>query len=343
VALLAVLILLAGIALAVVGSQRRVPAPFGPAANGVVVYATSSGDIATVDPATGVTKPIVGGPESDRAPAFSRDGTRIAFVRQVAGGDEVFAVDVSGGKLVRLTTGPMATVPGLTWSPDSSKVAFAPGGQLWIAKADGSGASEIDLGDISAIVELTWRPPDGHDLIVAGKQDGKLRLFMVEPDGSRPIKRISPFDGGDEDFQWVTVSPDGGRVAYGAFPAKQIHIVTIDQGLDRVVAPDDGIGLNFPRWSPGGTRIAVLQVPDGASPPTRIAVFAADDLSPHLTLTGPTFTPAAQFEWSPDGTTILANQWGSDVTWLLDPAGGEGTKTDLHATFDRVEWQRLAR
>ena len=82
-------------ALAIVGSQRRVPAPFGPAANGVVVYATASGDIATVDPATGLTTTIVAGPEPDRAPTFSRDGTRIAFIRQVAGGDEVYVVDAS--------------------------------------------------------------------------------------------------------------------------------------------------------------------------------------------------------------------------------------------------------
>ncbi len=37
------------------------PKPFGPAANGAIVYATSSGDIATVDPVTGVAKTIVGG------------------------------------------------------------------------------------------------------------------------------------------------------------------------------------------------------------------------------------------------------------------------------------------
>ena len=89
-ALLAAAVLLVAIALAVIGSQPHVPAPFGPARNGLLTYATPSGDIATVDPVTGLVTTIVGGPEIDRAPVFSRDGTRIAFIRQVAGGDEAY-------------------------------------------------------------------------------------------------------------------------------------------------------------------------------------------------------------------------------------------------------------
>jgi Tol biopolymer transport system component len=345
-ALAVVLILLAALAIAIVGSQRRVPAPFGLAANGAIVFATASGDIATIDPATGVTKTVVGGPEADRAPAFSRDGERIAFVRGVPGGDAVYVADASGGRLVRLTKAALATVPGPNWSGDGSMLAFVSMNRLYIARTDGSGADRVDLGDISTIVDQTWRPPGGRDLIVAGVQDGKTRLFLTKLDGNG-IKRISPFDGGADDFQWVTASPDGRRVAYGAFPAKQLHIVAIDQGTDDVFKPDDGIGLNFPRWSPDGTRIAVLQVPDpdanGATPATHIGVITVGDASSHVTTTGPPFSGGVQFEWSPDGTTILANQWETDEVWLLDPAGGAGTKTTWRATFDWVEWQRLAR
>ena len=52
-AILVILLIAAALAYAIVGSHRRVPAPFGPAANGVVTFATSDGDIATVDPTTG--------------------------------------------------------------------------------------------------------------------------------------------------------------------------------------------------------------------------------------------------------------------------------------------------
>ncbi len=339
-ALLVVLVMMVVLAFAIVGSQRRLPAPFGLAANGVVVYKTASGDIATVDPATGLTTTIVAGPEPDLAPTFSRDGTKIAFIRQVAGGNEVYVVDVSSHGLTRLTNGPLSVTGLPIWSPDGTRVAFVSANHLWIAKTDGSVATQVDTGDV-APVELAWRPPDGRSLVFVGTQVGKIRLFMIDPDGA-DLQRIGQFDGGDADGQWLTASPDGRRVAFGAFPAKQIHVVTIDGGLDQVVAPDDGIGLNFPRWSPDGASIAVLHVPDGDLPATRIAVFAANDVAPHLTLTGPTFQGGVQFEWSPDGHSILANQWDTDATWLLDPAGGEATPMTWRATFDSVEWQRLA-
>jgi len=343
-ALLVAVALLATAALVIVGSQRRIPAPFGPAANGVVVYATSTGDIVTADPTSGVVKTIIGGTESDRAPSFSRDGLRIAFVRKVTGGDAVFVADASGERPVRLTPEPMAEVPGVTWSPDGTKLAFVSLDRIWIAKTDGSGASRLDLGGIGPIVELAWRPPDGRELILAGVQDGKTRLFVVKPDGTGP-ERISPIDGGDGAFQWVTPSPDGSRVAFGMFPETQIHVATIDGKLDQIVAPSGGVRLNFPRWSPDGTKIAIMQVPDDgdAVQTTRIGVFPADDMSPQISLTGPEFTGGIEFDWSPDGRSILANQWETEVTWLLDPAGGPATQNSWKATFPGgVPWQRRA-
>ena len=55
--------LLVAAALAYVGSQRRVPAPFGPARNGLIPYA-SNGDIYLGDPITGQTRLLVKSPET---------------------------------------------------------------------------------------------------------------------------------------------------------------------------------------------------------------------------------------------------------------------------------------
>jgi hypothetical protein len=59
-------------------------------------------------------------------------------------------------------------------------------------------------------------------------------------------------------------------------------------------------------------------------------------------MTGPTFQGGVQFDWSPDGASILANQWNTDETWLLDPAGGRPERLAWRATFEWVMWQRLA-
>ena len=63
-----VAILLAALVAVYAGTQRRVPAPFGPAANGLITFA-QDGDIYVGDLTTGVTRMIVGGPEATPARA----------------------------------------------------------------------------------------------------------------------------------------------------------------------------------------------------------------------------------------------------------------------------------
>jgi hypothetical protein len=60
VGVVALLLALAVGLVIVAGSQRHVPAPFGPAANGSVAY-EAGGDIFTADPVTGVAKALVTG------------------------------------------------------------------------------------------------------------------------------------------------------------------------------------------------------------------------------------------------------------------------------------------
>ena len=68
-----------------IGSQTRLPAPFGTArATASIAYA-ADGDIYTVDPVNGLATAIVSGPETDLGPRFSRDGTHVVFERKVKG------------------------------------------------------------------------------------------------------------------------------------------------------------------------------------------------------------------------------------------------------------------
>lgn len=103
-------ILLAAMLAVYVGSQQsRVPAPFGPAANGVVAY-SAEGDIYVADPTTGDARTIVGGSETDLRPIFSPDGTKIAFERQVeAGGGlgHLYVARSDGSAPIQVTTEPL--------------------------------------------------------------------------------------------------------------------------------------------------------------------------------------------------------------------------------------------
>src|SRR4051812_479563 len=86
-------VLLALASIAYLGAQRRVAPPFGPAANGLLAIGTADGDIVTVDPAAGRTTPLVTGPETDSHPAFSYDGRRIVFERQMGNSSALFVAN----------------------------------------------------------------------------------------------------------------------------------------------------------------------------------------------------------------------------------------------------------
>jgi Tol biopolymer transport system component len=341
--LLLLLALLAVVAFAAIGSQRRVPPPFGLASNGRIAYVTD-GDIAAVDPITGDVQTVVAGAERDRSPTYSLDGTRIAFVRGGDDGDDVYVADAVTGALTRLTDEPM---PGggatglLTWSPDGTQLAFRSAGDLWIAQADGSGARRVELG-FPVMDELEWRPPDGRELLVRIVRSGQAGLFLLPADGSAPARAITPIDGGTYDYLWVTWAPDGRQVAYHIETEHEVHILTVSDAVPVVLRPVDGRGLMFPRFSPDGSRLAVMAWHDDGS--VQVGVLPADDPTPVVTLVGPVFRSGIQFDWSPDGSEILVVGWNTDEPWILDPAGGPGRRTTWSmAAPDWVEWQRLAR
>jgi hypothetical protein len=86
VGVLALIALLLAAALAVyIGSGTpHLPAPFGPADNGAIVYARNR-DIVVRDSVTSAERILVGGPTDDHDPGFSPDGTSLLVIRTQGG------------------------------------------------------------------------------------------------------------------------------------------------------------------------------------------------------------------------------------------------------------------
>ena len=136
-----------------VGGRPRLPHPFGVARNGLVAYA-NGGDIYTVDPASGIAKAVVTGPETDLKPGLlaplgrtSSSSAKSSATPATAGCSS--PVPMAAGS----SPSPAHRSPSSPVTPSRPTAARSPShlgpdatSDLWIAKADGSGARHVDVG-----------------------------------------------------------------------------------------------------------------------------------------------------------------------------------------------------
>ncbi|MDP9491400.1 MAG: hypothetical protein M3P42_04255, partial [Actinomycetota bacterium] len=136
-----------------VGSQNRLPEPFGLARNGVVVF-PQDGDLFVADGLDGPTRTLIAGPETDSYPLFSRQGDRLAFIRDPGEGFQLLSVRPDGTDLKLVGSFP-GDLDRLSWSPDGSAllVNFTETGitgfRVAVVQADGSGSRELSLGRVA--------------------------------------------------------------------------------------------------------------------------------------------------------------------------------------------------
>ena len=134
---------LAAAAIVVVGSrQNRVPPPFGPARNGTWVT-SSNGDIYALDPASrSKTAMVTGETGFDFSPIYSRDGSKLTFLRSDGPVAEpailsLMVMDANGSNL-RALTPPTPSLDWFDWSPAGTQIAYMAAGKLWVVGLDGT-------------------------------------------------------------------------------------------------------------------------------------------------------------------------------------------------------------
>ena len=347
--------LLAAAALALyAGSQRtRLPEPFGPARNGLVVVATGDGDIAAVDPMTGSTSTLIGGATNDVGPWFARDGQHFMFVR-LAGEDigAYWVANADGSGAREVVPSP---VEWFEWSDAGDRIVVT---QLrgetkatLVVDVESGAATLLDVG--MEITRPIWRP--GHDQIVFSTEavDAGPTYFLVDSDGAglRKIAGVSPDAINDP-----IISADGSKLVYSTWTEDagqqgRIHVVDIDSGVDEALMFEGSEGSNeFPYvFSPDGSKLLLER--HGTDPSYevngvggyRLVVVSVDGAGPAVPIGPPlpSGTGGAHAEFSPDGTQVLANYFADQSTWLLEADGSNGERVDWASNGD-FSWQRLA-
>lgn len=362
----ALLILLLAIPLAMyVGSRPARPLPFGVATNGLVAYAFQ-GDIYAADPVSGRPRRLTDGPDLDRDPLFSPDGTRIGFLREsnIDGryGYDIAVMAADGSGLRVITQEPIIGLDFVDWAPDSARlavvVARAPDPtRLLMFDATRTAAPRI-VAEGLAPGSVAFRPPDGAQILFRRQDYASIGLYVIDADGSGERPLIEPHVASSvKDLVGARWSPDGSQVAFVSAPGccgndPRVFIVNADgSGLGRLVQEPGGVGIQVgsstdvnPVWSPDGTRIAVERrewVADVGWVVQPIGIVRVSD-GVVIDASRDPATRGMHFGWAPDGSSIVTLPVGKAVRPQLIQVD-RATSTELDFVTDSaLSWQRLA-
>jgi hypothetical protein len=150
-------------------------------------------------------------PISDRAPAWSPDGTKIAFwsTRNAGTGRDIYVMNADGSGVQQLTTYPESDRDPV-WSPDGKQIAFErttpdKGTEIFVMNATGTNQQDITNADGNDR-NAAWSP-DGKQIAFRSSRDGPQDIYVMNADGSN-VRRLTNDAALDDDPDWQPMSED---------------------------------------------------------------------------------------------------------------------------------------
>jgi dipeptidyl aminopeptidase/acylaminoacyl peptidase len=233
-------------------------------------------------------RPLTRG-EADAAPAWSPDGTRIAFLRADGGPAQLWLLAADGGEPEQLTSLPLgAGAP--VWSPDGTRIAFgAPVDPRAVPGEDDAARARRAAGPV-VTTRLDYKA-DGSGLL----RTIRKHLHVLDL-GSGAVTQVTEGDWHAGDPVW---SPDSAKLAFGAATAADrdlsyrapLYTVDVSGGFTQpvLVALADGFG-HPAAWTPDGAALILIGrdrvTADGPNGHLRLLRAPLDPPGPVIDLAG---------------------------------------------------------
>jgi TolB protein len=216
-------------------------------------YATGFPDIyvQSVFEAGKLTRPAAGTPSiKNSLPAFSPDGTRVAFTSIRDGGEqEVFVANRDGSNVRQLTNHRLSSFAP-SWSPGGNQIVFVSdrGGdaQLYVMGADGSGVEHLACGQ-SRCDHPSWSTMTNRIAYTCGNDAAGYDVCVIDM-ASRRISNLT--EGQPGSYEQPTFAPNGRHILFNTTRWGKKQLATIDitgKMHDRRIT---NTGNNtYPAWS----------------------------------------------------------------------------------------------
>ena len=202
----------------------------------------------------------------DIMPAWSPDGTRIAFISNRNSDNlQLYIMYADGSEIQQITDGNLRPLHRPSWSPDGSKIVFDA-----IKPDDTDGIFIVNLinKDIITLINSSFHnmypswSPDGTQIAFSSDRDSttayQFNIYTLII-STNEVHRLTSVPETDIEPDW---SPDGSKIAFSRYINNWPYIYIMDQdGLNvEMINPEkitkDQEGGGTPTWSGDGTKLA---------------------------------------------------------------------------------------
>jgi TolB protein len=331
--LLIALLVVALAAVAVVGARLFTSTSIPQGGTAVFTFGSISGqstakDILTVRADGTDLRQLTSGPAIKSHPAFSPDGTRIAYRSWENGTDSIVVIDAGGGHPTTLATSRASQedcIRGvLAWSPNGKSLIFPTDpfcdsqADLLIVATDGSSPATRLIAAGTNSTTPHWSSDGKRIAFLGSEAGGSIGTYVADvgSDGARSgglqARRIGPGPAGllQETAVGPQWSPDG-RQLVSANETGGIYVMQADGSDQRVVAEPRGGAepIWAPTWSPNGQQLAYYQGVDPAERlddrPCTVRTWIIDSDGTDMRRLEPIGDGCdLPVSWSPDGTRL---------------------------------------
>jgi len=226
--------------------------------------------------------PFISSTREENLPAWSPDGSRIAFGSARSGAQELWLCDRDGSHPRQLTS--MGSIAGTArWFPDGKRIAFdgRRGGQSDVFVIDAAGGVPRPITTSSADDRVPAVSADGQWISFASNRTGRYEIWRIPAgggearqltrgDGDVPVESPSgdfvafqrQSDDGRNDLWRVPV--DGGEEERVLGPVQWGDYQVFQDGIYFVGPTDDGLAIQFRDAATGKTRVLAPAPPGSA-------------------------------------------------------------------------------